>query len=76
MNNCRICRTGTLARLMVGDGQECPSYYRFATVASWLIVRVATGPYFPLNRTVEKGKIGPPPGFSLVQRGRPIKIES
>ena len=32
MNNCRIRRTGTLARRGRTDGQECPSYSRFATV--------------------------------------------
>ena len=34
MNNCRIVRTGTLARLGVRDGQECPSYSPYATAIS------------------------------------------
>ena len=43
MNNCRIRRTGTLARRGRTDGQECPSYNRFATVVSWLILARISG---------------------------------
>ena len=37
MNNSCICRTGTPARRQRSDGQECPSYNRFAIVVFWLI---------------------------------------
>ena len=43
MNNCRIRRTGTPARRCGRDGQECPSYNRFATVVSWLILSPSDG---------------------------------
>jgi hypothetical protein len=38
VNNCRTCRTGTPARRQRSDGQECPSYSRFATVVSGLLI--------------------------------------
>ena len=44
MNNCRIRRTGTPARRCGRDGQECPSYNRFATVVSWPILRPLSSP--------------------------------